>query len=545
MTSIKRITIILLFTLIFFACAKQNEEYTTEQSYTLKGEPAVGDWLIERLSAEPATLNPITATDIYESVINGFIYETLIERDMETLQLKPLLAYKWEVSDDKLQYTFYMRKGIKWQDGVELTAKDVIFSFNKIKDTKVDAPHLRNYYKDIKKVEMIDNYTVKFTYSKPYFLALEFCGGMPIVPEHIFKKGDFNTHPNNRHPVGTGPYIFLKWDTGGEIVLKRNSNYWGEKKPNIEKIIFKIITDDTVALQLLKRGGLDLAGLTPIQWVRQTRSIRFKKDFRKLKFYLPNYRYIGWNLRRTYFKNRDVREALTHLIDRRTILDKILFNLGKITTGPFYIFSKSYDKCVKPYEYNVERAKMLLQKAGWVDSNNDGVLDKNGVDFKFTFLIPASSKFAEKLATIIKETFKDVGIIVDIKILEWATFLQQIDERKFDAVTLGWSMGIEQDPYQLWHSSQAEKGSNFVGFKNKRVDYLIEKARTEFDEKKRNEMFKEIHRIIHYEQPYTFLDCSMGLVAVQRRFQNTRVYNIRPGFDVTEWYVPVELQKYR
>lgn len=536
----KFIIIILLTFLIQCSKSKKIEE----KEYTLLGKPEVGDWVLYRLSAEPTTLNPITATDVYESIVNGYIYETLIERDKESLKLKPLLAYKWEISSDKLKYTFYIRRNIKWHDGVELTADDVIFSFNKIKDPKVDAPHLRNYYKDVQKVEKIDKYTVRFTYSKPYFLALEFCGGMPILPKHIFEKGDFNTHPNNRHPIGTGPYIFLKWDTGREIVLKRNPDYWGKKKPYIEKIIFKIITDDTVALHLLKREDLDLSGLRPIQWARQTESKKFKKRFKKLSFYTPNYYYIGWNLRKPYFKDRRVRQALTHLIDREMILKYLLFGFGKITTGPFYYFSDAYDRDVKPYEYSVEKAKKLLKEAGWIDSNNDGILDKDGIDFKFTFLISSASKFAEQLGIILKEEFKKVGIILEIKKLEWATFIQQIDERKFDAVTLGWSMGIEQDPYQIWHSSQAERGSNFVGFKNKRVDYLIEKARTEFNREKRNEMFKEIHRIIHYEQPYTFLFCGKGLVAVHKRFQNTKVYNIRPGFDITDWYVPKNLQKF-
>jgi len=535
------IKFILAFLIFFYNCSSKKE--LSEISDIREEVPTEGDWVLYRLSAEPTTLNPITATDVYESIVNGYIYETLIERDKEILKLKPLLAYKWVVSKDKLKYTFYIRKGIKWHDGEELTADDVIFSFQKIKDPKVDAPHLRNYYKDVEKVEKIDKYTVKFTYKKPYFLALEFCGGMPIVPKHIFEKVDFNTHPNNRHPIGTGPYIFEKWETGREIVLKRNPNYW-KKKPNIKKIIFKIITDDTVALQLLKREDLDLTGLRPIQFVRQTESKKFKKRFKKLKFYTPNYYYIGWNLRKPYFKDRRVREALTHLIDREKILNNILFGLGKITTGPFYYFSDAYDKDIKPYEYNPKKAKELLKEAGWIDSNNDGILDKDGIDFKFTFLISSASKFAEQLGIIIKEEFKKVGIIVEIKKLEWATFIQQIDERKFDAVTLGWSMGVEQDPYQIWHSSQAEQGSNFVGFKNKRVDELIEKARTEFNPEKRNKMFKEIHRIIHYEQPYTFLFCSMGLVALHKRFQNTKVYNIRPGFDITDWYVPKNLQKF-
>ncbi len=536
--------IILSAGILFGSCGKSNFTKEVENSYTKIGKPVNGDWLIRSLSAEPATLNPITATDVYESIINSFIYETLLERDKNTFDMKALLAEKWRVSSDKLKFTFYLKKGIKWQDGKELTADDIIFSYKKIMDPKVDSPHLRNYYRDIKKVEKLDKYTVRFTYSKPYFLALEICGGMPIVPKHIFKGKDFNTHPNNRHPIGTGPYIFEKWDTGKEIVIKRNPNYWG-KKSNIDKIVFKIITDDTVRLQLLKRGDIDLAGLRPIQWVKQTSSTRFNTKLRKLKYYTPNYNFIAWNLKKVYFKNRDVREALTHLINRKAILKNILYNLGNITTGPFYFFSKYYDKSVKPYKYNVKKAKKLLKKAGWRDSNNDGVLDKDGIKFEFTFLISSGSKFAEQLATIVKQNFQKAGIVVNIKSLEWATFIQQLDNRTFDAVTLGWSMGVEQDPYQIWHSSQAEKGSNFVGFKNKRVDELIIKGRREFNKAKRIQMYKEIHRILHREQPYTFLFCNMSLIAVSRRFQNTKVYNLYPGIDVTEWWVPKSMVKYK
>ncbi len=537
------IIFLLLFFILIYGCSKSNYTNEVENTFSKIGKPVTGDWLIRSLSAEPATLNPILATDVYASIIDDFIYETLLQRDKKTFEMKPLLAYKWEISKNKLEYTFYLRKGIKWDDGVEFTADDVVFSYKCIMNPTVDAPHLRNYYRDIKNVIKLGKYKVKFIYKRPYFLALEICGGMPIVPEHIYKKGDFNTNPYNRKPIGTGPYKFEKWETGKEIILVRKNNYWG-KKSYIDKIVFKIITDDTVRLQLLKRGDIDFAGLRPIQWVKQTRSAKFNTRVRKLKFYTPNYNFIGWNLRRVYFKDRDVREALTHLIDRKSILKNILYNLGKITTGPFYIYSKYYDKSIKPYKYNVRKAKELLAKAGWKDSNGDGVLDKDGIDFHFTFLIPAGSKFAEQLATIVKESFKKVGIIVDIKSLEWATFISQLDNRNFDAVTLGWSMGVEQDPYQIWHSSQAKKGSNFVGFKNKRVDELIEKGRREFDEKKRIAMYKEIHRILHREQPYTFLFSNMSLLGVSRRFQNTKVYNIYPGVDITEWWVPKSLQKY-
>jgi len=281
---------------------KQGSEGSDEQKgqaqSSSEAQPFDGGWLIYHLSAEPATLNPITATDVYESVINGGnIYETLVKRDDATLDIVPLLAESWDISEDKLAYTFYIRKGIKWQDGVPFTSRDVVFSYKMIMDPKVDAPHLRNYYKDIKSVQAMDDHTVKFTYSRPYFLALEFCGGMPIVPKHIFESGDSNTNPAGRDPIGTGPYRFVKWITGREIVLEKNEDYWGEK-PYLDRIVYRIINDPTVAFQVLKREELDLSALTPIQWSRQSISDNFERKFYKLSYFTPNYSFIGWNTRR-------------------------------------------------------------------------------------------------------------------------------------------------------------------------------------------------------------------------------------------------------
>ncbi len=238
----------------------ENSEETKSAESTLGTDkdpagsgPVEGDWLIYHLSAEPGTLNPITATDAYESIINnGNVYETLIERDSETLELKPLLAESWEISEDKLTFTFKIKEDIKWQDGVPFTSEDVVFSYETIMNPKVDAPQLRSYYQEIRDVQAIDEHTVKFTYARPYFLALEFCGGMPLVPKHIFGEGDFNTNPAGRKPVGTGPYKFVKWTTGREIVLEKNPDYWGEK-PYLNRIVFRIITDPSVTLQVLKR----------------------------------------------------------------------------------------------------------------------------------------------------------------------------------------------------------------------------------------------------------------------------------------------------
>ena len=540
------IVFLLLFisSLVFVSCGSGDDKAESSDNYPeySDAKPADGDWLIYNLSAEPGTLNPVTATDAYESTVNGGnIYETLVKRDNKTLKIVPLLAESWKISEDKLSYTFIIRKGIKWHDGTHFTAKDVVFSFQRIMDPKVDSPHLKSYYKDVKDVVAVDDHTVRCTYAKPYFLALEFCGGMPLVPKHIFEKGDFNTNPAGRQPVGTGPYKFAGWNTGREIVLERNEEYWG-KKPHIKRIVFRIITDRTVAFQVLKQEGLDYAGLSPIQWSRQTGSADFKENYNKMSYFAPNYSYIGWNSRRPYFSDKRARTALTHLVNRELILGKILYNLGEVVTNPFYINSPEYDKSIRPYPYDPKRAKQLLDEAGWADHDGDGIRDKNGVSFKFEFLIPSGSETGEKIATILKEELDKVGIEMQIRRTEWAVFVQRLNERRFDAVTLSWAMGVESDPYQIWHSSQAEAGSNFVGFENKEADRLIDQARTEFNREKRIELYRKFALIVHEEQPYTFLFCGKSTVAVHKRFHGVEVYPL--GLDPLEWFVPLPLQKY-
>ncbi len=464
-----------------------------------------------------------------------------MERNNETLELNPVLAESWEISEDKLTYTFKLRKDVKWQDGEPFTSEDVVFSYKTIMNPKVDAPQLRAYFQEIRDVEAIDDYTVKFTYARPYFLALEFCGGMPIVPKHVFAQGDFNTNPAGRSPVGTGPYKFLRWTTGREIVIEKNPDYWGEK-PKLNRIVFRIITDSSVSLQVLKREELDVSGLTPIQWARQTSSKSFEENFDKLSYFRPNYSYIGWNLRRPYFSDKLVRQALTHLVNRELILQQILFDLGAVVTNPFYINSPEYDKSITPFPYDPKKASELLEQAGWTDTNNNGIRDKDGVEFKFEFLIPAGSETGEKIATILKEELDKTGISMDIRKTEWAVFTTRLMERKFDAVTLAWSMGVESDPYQIWSSTQAEKGSNFVGFINEEADSLIEAARKEFDRDKRIEMYRRFSEIVHEEQPYTFMFCNKSTVAVNKRFENVLVHPL--GIDPLEWHVPLPVQLY-
>ncbi len=489
------------------------------------------------MGAEPDNLNPLTASDAYASQILNYVNDSLIERNKDTLEYEPKLAEKWEISPDHLQYTFTLKKNVTWHDGVPLTADDIIYTFQKIQDPKVEAPFLRVYYADIDHVDKIDDYTVRFVYKKPYFLGLSVCGGIPIIPKHVFDNGsDFNHHEANRKPIGTGPFKFVEWRTNKKIVLERFDNYYGPK-PHIKRIVYQIISDDTVVLQILKKGELDMASIRPIQWKRQTATPAFENSFYKLKYLLPGYNYIGWNAKNPLFSDKRVRTAMTHLINRQKLLEKLQFGQGVVIESPFFMETAQCNRDLPVREYNVDKAKALLTEAGIIDSDGDNFLDKNGQKFEFTFLYPSASKFTERMVTILKEDLDRLGITMNIERMEWAAFLERIEKRKYDVTSLGWSMGFEDDPYQLWHSSQSkvERGSNFVSFENLDADKYIENARTEFDVTKRNNLYKKFQEIVYDENPYTFLFSNYSLVAVSKRFGNVKIH--KTGVDPLEWTV--------
>jgi peptide/nickel transport system substrate-binding protein len=493
------------------------------------------DWrgLVHHIPSEPPTLNPITHMDGIAYRVDSFIFDTMLDMDFKTLEIIPKVAKRWEISADRLVYTFHLRDDVYWHDGAKLTADDVIYSFERVMDPKVDAAAKRSYFRDVTKMEKIDDFTVSFTYAFPYFRAIEILGGMPIMPKHILDDGtDFNKHPFGRNPVGSGPYRFKRWETGKYVLLERNENYWGVK-PEITELDFRIVTDLGVALQVMKKGDIDFAVMTPIQWARQTGSRNFEERFNKYKYYIPNYSFIGWNEKRPFFGDKRVRRAMSMLINREKIAEKFYFGLAEVVTGDAYKFGPDYDNSIAPYPYDPAAAARLLDEAGWTDHDGDGIRDKNGIPFKFTFAF--SGVRAEAMANFLREELKKVGVAMEPERFEWTVFNKKINDRSFDAAILAWGGPFEDDHYQLWHSSQIEKGSNFVGFRNDEVDRLLEEARREFDPEMRHVMYRRFHRIIHDEEPYTFLFTIPTLTAVEKRFTNVNVY--KGGIDMFEWRI--------
>ncbi|GMU90951.1 MAG: hypothetical protein AMXMBFR4_00090 [Candidatus Hydrogenedentota bacterium] len=522
---------------------------TAANTQTTNVEPQPGDWLVENLGAEPALLNPILdLVDAGGRYICSRIFDTLIDLDNETLEFIPNIAEKWEISDDHLVYTFYLRKDAVYSDGVPVTAHDVKFTYDLIKNPAVDAAAARSYFVDVQSAELVDDYTIRFTCVKPYFRHILTLGALEPIPRHVYGQGDFNRHPNNRHPIGSGPYKFEKWETGQQISLVRNERYWGPK-PMLDRHVLKIITDDNASFQVLERHEIDIMQMQPEMWKRRASTPQFEREFAKLTpqspipGYLSRFGYIGWNMRKPQFEDKRVRRALTMLLDRQTILDRIYMGLGTLISGDCFPGEPEYNPNVKPLPFAPQEAVKLLEQAGWIDADRDGVREKNGVPFTFELSYAADIPEYDRMATVYQEELTRAGIKMSPRPLEWAVFQERVQKRTFDACMLAWLTTPLYDPYQLWHSSQAEEGSNYPGFKNAEADAIMENARVEFDRAKRVEMYHRFHEILDEEQPYTFLFSRNGLIALDKRFQNVQVYPL--GLDPLEWWVPAELRRYK
>lgn len=526
---------------ILTSCTKSKE--SINHISAKESKPAYGDILIDSSIGDANILNPILLTDASSADIAGLVFNGLVKYDKD-IKITGDLAKSWKISDKGLVIVFYLREGVKWHDGVEFTADDVKFTYDKLVDPSTKTPYSSSYTL-IKKVEVLDKYTLRVTYKRPFAPALE-SWGMGILPKHLLDKVDINNTGFNRNPIGTGPYIFKKWKTAEKIALEANNDYF-EGRPYISKYIYRIIPDQSVQFLELKSGGIDMMGLTPDIYKNQADTTWFNSRFNKYRYPAFSYTYLGYNLLNPLFKDKKVRIAISHAINKKEIIDGVLQGFGVECTGPFPPASWAYNKEIEGYEYSPEKAKKLLENAGWKDDNGDGILEKNGKPFEFLLMTNQGNKSREMCATIIQQQLKRVGIKVKIRIIAWSAFISEyIDKKKFDAVILGWSLGRDPDCFDIWHSSKTEeKQYNFVSYKNPVLDKLLVEGRETFDIEKRKAIYHKVHEILAGDVPYTFLYVPDSLVAIHNRIHGIKVEPIGISYNFVKWYVPEHLQRYK
>ncbi len=484
-------------------------------------------------------------------------------------------------------FTYFIDPRAKWSDGAPFTAKDLEFAYRVINNPFVDGDSIRVYYSDIVRCEALDPKTLRMQYRQQYFMAFEFTAGLPMYtpPWHVFENKYKTQAPSKtltfehltpeeeaaqnkisvsgaafgkafnedgdygRKPLGTGPYLIDSWVNNDRLVLKRNPNYWtDEHKGYLDEIVFKVIIEDVTAIDALRTGAIDF--LYRINASHYHESLKgppawMKDKYVKASWYIPSFSYIGWNLNRPLFQDRKVRIALRMLLDMEEFREKKYHGDSVLVSGSQYYFAPAYDQSVKPLAFDLDTARELLSDAGWADTDGDGILDKDGKKFEFKFLLSTGSETAQHLSALLQENGKRVGISIQIDRLEWASFLERVQNKDFDAVTLAWLSSPESDPYQIWHSSGAgpqSRSSNHVSFSNPEADSLIEMLRVTLDKDKRNAIYHSFHRLLDSEQPYAFLHTPKDFGAYHQKFRGVKWYRLRPGFDLTEWYIPKELQ---
>ena len=474
-----------------------------------------------------AKLRPLLGADYGAGIDRSRWLEPGTEPSAQALAL---LAARFPLLEHNPEITFSLRRGVTFHDGHGFDAGDVVFTYDSIMNPRNLSPRTSDY-EPIKNIEVIDPHRVKIVYKRLFSPAVS-AWTMGILPEHLLndealkreaeERGlsaaaleNFGMRDSrfNRAPVGSGPFRFREWQSDEMIHLSRNEDYW-EGPPEYRDYYYRIIPDALTQEVEFRTGAIDTYVPQPHQVARYKADDTYQ-TFSSLVF---AYAYIGYNLRRAPFDDPAVRRALSMAIDIDAIIEHVLYDQGERTTGPYPKNTEWYDHEVAPIPYDPEGALRLLEENGW-RRNAEGWLEKDGKLLEFTLITNHGNAVRKSIMTIAQNSWRQIGIKVRTELFEWAVFLQDfINPGQFDATVLGWSMGIDPDLYQIWHSSQAGPNQlNFVGYKSAEADRLIERIRREYDHDKQRALAHELHALIARDQPYTFIYAARAARALDRK----------------------------
>ena len=477
------------------------------------------------ISSNPSKLNPLIATDSASGEISDWIFDSLIKYDKDG-NIKPSLAKSWKFLDEKT-ILFHLRDDVKWSDGVPFSAKDVLFTYRLITSPKVFTPYASEF-RYVKEVKLIDDYTIKVIYKEPYFKALH-TWMSSIVPKHILEnEKDIMTSSFNQHPIGTGRYTLKGFEISKDINLEANPNYF-EHKPYIDKLSYHFVPDPATAFLMLKSYKLDLGSLSPMQVQRQIDK-NFKDHFNIYEQISHGYTYMGFNLQNPKFKDPKVRQALSLAIDRKELVDILFFGHARVCRGPFMPGTFAFNDDIKAPKLDLKRAKELLKEAGY----------SNEHPLSFELVTNSNNKIRVYAAQIIQHQLQKIGVDVKIRTMEWQAFLNTVvNPRNFEAIILGWGLGLMPDAYSIWHSESDKKGGfNFIHYKNEKVDRLIKKAEKLTDLKEVGKIYKEIFALIVGDNPYLFLYIPNSITAVNKKIKNVSPSLIGIMHNEIDWIKP-------
>jgi peptide/nickel transport system substrate-binding protein len=489
--------------------------------------------------AEPAHLVSLIQPDGWAHRITSHnLFESLIRMDPRSYVFTGELASTWQVGKDGRTFTFYLRRGVKWHDGKPFTGEDVKFTFDRVMDERVRAVSARASLEPlIDSYRLVGSDQFEIVCKQPSVFFLTSLSDLTILPAHLMRQGDLNSHPLLRRPVGTGPYRFISWEAGRQVTLQRFDGYWG-KQPRIAKLVYRFVTNPETALQLARRKELDFLGrIRAAQWVEGVqRDAFFRHEFVVTRHYPPGTSYIMLNHQRPFFADARVRRALAHLLDLDTITSKVMHGLARPIGALYWFKDPDHDAGIAPIRHDPAAARKLLAAAGWGDSDGNGVLDRDGKPFRFVFYQIAGSQTHKVWLTIYQESLRKAGVVMEISTIDWAAYLERIRKHDFDAGALFMQQaGPYTDLYYQFHSSQIADGQNYAAYRNPRVDQILEEIRREMDAARRRGMSLELQKILAAEVAVIPLFAMEDPGVVARRVHG--VYTSALWYQVRDWWI--------
>lgn len=514
------------------------------------------------IQSEPETLNPIYAFGINEGVITDHLFLYLLDLKWNAtkgdVEAFPMLADKWQWNPDSTSIEIYLRKDAKWIDGKPISAYDVVYSFDIYSDKAVQSRfygtfknfyHFENGEVNIQKTFSVkDSFHLIINFMPDKIISL-FDLAFPIVPKHVYekiKRNEIQTAEINFNPVSSGVYKLKKWERNQYIILEANKDCFLYDEDMIKEIIFKVVPDYNSLLTQIKKGEIDFAeDIRP----SDARQLGNYKNLKIVPVRGRQYDYVGWsNIDGKYFNetkkikphrlfgDKKVRQALSYAINRKEILDQYLLNYGSLCNSPISeIFVNEFNSSLAGFEFNPDKAKQLLEEAGWTDRNKNGVLEKNNFEFSFTLNIPSGNPLREFAATVIKNNLKQVGIETNVEKLEFGVLMDGVLNRKLDAWILAWFIPLPIDLKPYWYSDLTNTQMNFVGYQNRVADDIILNLEKKNSYNTYIELMKRFQQVISDDQPVTFLYWVDNIICYNSRIKNITIDPFGPVQRIWEW----------
>ncbi|EOC99848.1 peptide ABC transporter substrate-binding protein [Caldisalinibacter kiritimatiensis] len=539
-----------------------------EQNEVVEYEPSYGGELVVPISYVK-TFNPLMNKDKSLYYFYKLIYEGLFEFD-QNLNIKNVLAENYSIEDEGQVINIKLRQDVSWHDGEKFTAEDVKFTLDTIKygaQNSVYREMMSSIFKPgkpgdlehILNVEIIDEYNLKIIFDRSYSNALESLV-LPILPRHQFVEDGINIKEayesalelDNFKPVGTGPYKFETYNKLKSVTLVVNENWW-KGKPYISRIIGKVLADDRLALTALKAGEIDLAVSVGVDWEKYAQNNKVKV----FEYPTQRYEFLGFNFSKEIFtgeKGKVLREVIAYGTDKDEIIDKVYLDHAIKTDLPIPPFSWLVDENLNKFDFNVNKARDILEEAGWSDIDEDGIYeDVNGKELTLNLLTNSYNRLRKATADMIADNLTEVGIKVikdydssnkenltqDMINTQWENVQTKIANGDFDIVLTGWNLSYIPDLSFAFHSSQIEYGTNFIKYNNELMDKKLIEAFKAPSRNEKKSVYKEIQSILLEDLPYISLFFQESAILVNDKIHGEiqpKSFNIY--YNIEEWFIP-------